>query len=693
MAGADPQEDEIDDIGTGLDGRIVTFYSYKGGTGRSMALANVAWLLALRGKRVLVMDWDLEAPGIRRFFHPFLSDPALVETDGVLEYVGGLASLAAHQPKDTDWTKMPEAFFDEHANILSYARPLTFPDFPEGGQLDFIPAGRQDRTYSERLSLFQFVTFYERLGGRRFMEASKKWLRAEYDYVLLDSRTGVSDTSGICTVQMPDILVICLTLNEQNVRGAAGIAADVRAQRKADEDEGRFWIYPVPTRVEMSEQDRKNLALEGVQRTFNTYLGRMTPAQKVDYWLQIQVVYLPYYAFEEIPVVFGNPPKEQFSMLVSTRQLAEYLTGGKITGEIASLSEVRRKEHLARFLRKLDDPAVTAKNLLEKHARESDALRRLILRFVTPGSGTVPDSLRPISLEEVGPAEIPLLSDFRDARLIAQDDDATPPVLRLAPDELIRTWDDCAIGSSRNARFWIGARRWRARRKDGETIRPARAGYSGMKRSTRQSGGARRGRPISGKPLLSGRVRDRPTCQPSNHLGQQLGTRVGNHHFVDQHALLAHHLRAGIHGGLNGGHIAGHGHERLAAERHREANLDQLDVGGLHRGVRAFDQRSHRERFHDAQRLHFLHLRDAADGGEYGFVQVRNHERIDHRKVARAGARRNRRLHRRYVAPDHHHVLARADGARQDQLYVGRLQHGIARLESRGDAGQFDQSE
>ena len=27
-------------------GRILTFYSYKGGTGRSMALANVAWILA-----------------------------------------------------------------------------------------------------------------------------------------------------------------------------------------------------------------------------------------------------------------------------------------------------------------------------------------------------------------------------------------------------------------------------------------------------------------------------------------------------------------------------------------------------------------------------------------------------------------------------------------------------------------------
>jgi len=442
MVRADPLEDQIDDIKTGRNGKIVTFYSYKGGTGRSMALANVAWLLALQGRRVLVMDWDLEAPGIHRFFHPFLGDPALAETDGVLEYLSGLASLAASQPKDTDWRKVPEAFFDEHANVLSYARQLTFPDFPQGGQLDFIPAGRQDRTYSERLSLFQFVTFYERLGGRRFMDASKKWLRGEYDYVLLDSRTGVSDTSGICTVQMPDILVVCFTLNEQNIRGAAGIAADVRAQRKADEDAGRFRIYPVPTRVEVSEHDRRLLALESVRRTFNTYLDGMTPAQKDEYWGQTHVVYIPYYSLEEIPAVFGNPPKEQISMLTSTERLAAYLTDGKTGGDVASLGEVRRKEHLARFLRKLDDPAATAKYLVGKHAGNTDALRRLILRFVATGSGTVPDSLRPISLEEVGAAELPVLSDFRDARLILQDDDVTPPVLRLAPDELIRTWED-----------------------------------------------------------------------------------------------------------------------------------------------------------------------------------------------------------------------------------------------------------
>ena len=44
-------------------GMIVTFYSWKGGVGRTMALANTAVQLARKGNRVLVVDWDLEAPG------------------------------------------------------------------------------------------------------------------------------------------------------------------------------------------------------------------------------------------------------------------------------------------------------------------------------------------------------------------------------------------------------------------------------------------------------------------------------------------------------------------------------------------------------------------------------------------------------------------------------------------------------
>jgi tetratricopeptide (TPR) repeat protein len=47
---------------------IVTFYSFKGGVGRSMALANIARQFQLRGLNVVMVDWDLEAPGLETFF-------------------------------------------------------------------------------------------------------------------------------------------------------------------------------------------------------------------------------------------------------------------------------------------------------------------------------------------------------------------------------------------------------------------------------------------------------------------------------------------------------------------------------------------------------------------------------------------------------------------------------------------------
>jgi cellulose biosynthesis protein BcsQ len=55
---------------------IVTFYSYKGGVGRTMAMANVAVLLAQRNLKVLAVDWDLEAPGLERYFGYFTVTPS-----------------------------------------------------------------------------------------------------------------------------------------------------------------------------------------------------------------------------------------------------------------------------------------------------------------------------------------------------------------------------------------------------------------------------------------------------------------------------------------------------------------------------------------------------------------------------------------------------------------------------------------
>jgi len=61
---------------------VFTFYSYKGGVGRSMALANIAAWAYQQGARVVMIDWDLEAPGLEAFFYS--SEPEVNEVRATL---------------------------------------------------------------------------------------------------------------------------------------------------------------------------------------------------------------------------------------------------------------------------------------------------------------------------------------------------------------------------------------------------------------------------------------------------------------------------------------------------------------------------------------------------------------------------------------------------------------------------------
>ena len=120
-------------------GQIITFYSYKGGTGRTMAMANVAWIIASSGKRVLAVDWDLESPGLHKFFHPFLEESTVTATPGVIEIINDYASAAIGPvPADDDWY-LECARVDRHAVSLEWT-------FPEGGKLDFLSAAGRTAT-------------------------------------------------------------------------------------------------------------------------------------------------------------------------------------------------------------------------------------------------------------------------------------------------------------------------------------------------------------------------------------------------------------------------------------------------------------------------------------------------------------------------------------------------------------------
>jgi len=323
-------------------GRIITFYSYKGGTGRSMALANVAWILASKGARVLAIDWDLEAPGLHRYFAPFIEDKELENSPGLIDLMGSFVAGAGQSVGDVseDWYK-PYATIGCHAFSLDW-------EFPERGTLDFMPAGRQSAAYGTLVTTFNWADFYERLGGGLFLEALKQNLRSEYDYVLIDSRTGLSDTSGICTVHMPDELVICFTLNKQSILGAAAAAGSAFEQRMTPKREPGIRIWPVPTRVENSERERVEQGRDGVRERFKRFIYHIPAAQRNAYWGSVEVPYQPYFAFEEVLAVLADRKFQTGSLLGSFESLAACLTDRRIT-ELGEMNEEKRQRALASY--------------------------------------------------------------------------------------------------------------------------------------------------------------------------------------------------------------------------------------------------------------------------------------------------------------------------------------------------------
>lgn len=314
-------------------GKIISFYSYKGGTGRSMALANVAWILASGGHRVLVIDWDLEAPGLHRYFRPFLLDKDLNSSEGVIDMVLEYAVEAITPAEEGE--KKPDDWYIPYTNILRYATSLR-RNFPGQGRLDFVPAGRQTQSYAARMNSFDWRNFYERLGGGVFLDEVIVRMREEYDYILIDSRTGVSDTSGICTIKMPDALVVCFTLNNQSIEGALSVANSVAAQRGQS-----FEIYPVATRIENAEKEKLDLRKNYAKERFSQFPAHMTKDERAQFFEDMKIPYVPYYAYEEVLATFCDTPGDTETILGKLERLTTHLTGGAV--EWAAPDDAERK--------------------------------------------------------------------------------------------------------------------------------------------------------------------------------------------------------------------------------------------------------------------------------------------------------------------------------------------------------------
>jgi MinD-like ATPase involved in chromosome partitioning or flagellar assembly len=179
---------------------IATFFSFKGGVGRTTLLAAVAWQLAAAGKRVVAIDLDVEAPGLgsllgaetRRGVTDFLVDFIATGTVNITDLRAPATELGAEAPL-----------------------------------VDVIPAGTLDDQYFEKLGRLDFAGsgLLDEPGGSPVhggLDALLKAISAldpAPAFILLDSRAGLHDMAGLSLHALAHVEVVVARDSQQGYLG------------------------------------------------------------------------------------------------------------------------------------------------------------------------------------------------------------------------------------------------------------------------------------------------------------------------------------------------------------------------------------------------------------------------------------------------------------------------------------------
>lgn len=280
---------------------IYTFYSYKGGVGRSMALANVAELFYRAGLKVLMIDWDLEAPGLEKFFpidyEDFDTKPGLM--DLLLEYKRQMSEedlSATDESDELPFQKPQEFFFD------------IYPDSVSEGKLWLLSAGKGSKEnfkkYINAVNNFDWIDFYQTWEGEGYFNWLIEQFNAVADVVFIDSRTGLSEMGRVCAYQFTNVIIMLTTASKQSLEGTLQML-DEFTSPKVKEIRGHVLdVIVVPARVEYSESESLDKFQEKFIELFNSHTpNKLKLGSRRDRLWQLRIPYIATYAYEEKLVI------------------------------------------------------------------------------------------------------------------------------------------------------------------------------------------------------------------------------------------------------------------------------------------------------------------------------------------------------------------------------------------------------
>lgn len=199
-----------------------------------MAVANVALIAAMNGKRVLVMDWDIDAPGLFAYFRDLLDRPTdFSPANGpaglhfMYEWEDEFTS-AVHREEFASLQAQSVQAGHFNARLADLIEPSPATRFLRpGASLDFIGAGAcavrggSASSYEQALATFSWTDFVARSPGGRGFGHLRAWARSRYDVVLLDIHTGSDGEEGFCALLLPERVVFSMALRQDDIAAVA----------------------------------------------------------------------------------------------------------------------------------------------------------------------------------------------------------------------------------------------------------------------------------------------------------------------------------------------------------------------------------------------------------------------------------------------------------------------------------------